>query len=148
MASEATTGRSQFAFHSLTFAQVFCERKLMKRCFQHLRRRYVDPKTSQAMEVRRWSSGSPAKVQYSPAPAPAITGVKWEPYVATQLQDAMRAGRTVFGKSIKHPADFFAAIDKDRSGWVDQTELQKALARLDVHLSAGQLEQLFVVMDR
>ena len=85
-------------------------------------------------------------MQYSPAPA--ITGVKWEPYVATQLQDAMRAGRTVFGKSIKHPADFFAAIDKDRSGWVDQTELQKALARLDVHLSAGQLEQLFVVMDR
>eukprot|EP01052_Picozoa_sp_SAG31_P037557 SAG31_NODE_4868_length_2899_cov_1.641071_3_plen_188_part_00 len=56
----------------------------------------------------------------------------WEGNVVKQLHEAMQTGRTLYGSPIKNAYDFFAAIDVDNSGTVDEAELVDALRRLDI----------------
>ena len=46
--------------------------------------------------------------------------------------NAMRAGRTLFGKKIADSDDLFDAIDRDGSGVIDLDEFAAALHRMDV----------------
>lgn len=68
---------------------------------------------------------------------------RWEVNVIQQLCSAMAGARYLYGVHIRTPADFFAAVDRDSSGAVDKVEFKTALERLDVSLTAEQLEKLF-----
>ena len=55
--------------------------------------------------------------------------------------------RTLFGKTIKHPHDFFSAIDSDGSGTVEADEMIDAFKRMDVGLSTEEVAWLLENMD-
>ena len=71
----------------------------------------------------------------------------WEAHVVQQLRAAMASERTLYGARVCSPADFFTAVDRDGSGAVDAAEFRTALERLDVALTAEQLQLLFETMD-
>ena len=80
-------------------------------------------------------------------PDPPAAMPRWEAYAVQQLRAAMASERTLYGARVCSPADFFKAVDRDGSGAVDAAEFQTALERLDVALTAEQLQVLFETMD-
>jgi Ca2+-binding EF-hand superfamily protein len=56
--------------------------------------------------------------------------------------------RTLYGHKINSLAQFFRAIDKDRSGEISSSELREACARLDIGLTPLQLDRCDATMPR
>ena len=60
----------------------------------------------------------------------------------SQLLDAIKSQRTLFGKRLKGAKQAFAAIDRDKTGTITASDLQKAMKRLDIKLSAAAVHEL------
>jgi tetratricopeptide (TPR) repeat protein/Ca2+-binding EF-hand superfamily protein len=60
----------------------------------------------------------------------------------SQLLDAIKSKRTLFGKRLKGAKNAFSAIDRDKDGTITASDLQKAMKRLDIKLSAAAVNEL------
>ena len=64
----------------------------------------------------------------------------------TIAQD-LRTGRTLYGVQMKETADVFKLMDRDGSETIDAAELSAALSRLEMRLSAEQLQAVLEAVD-
>ena len=64
----------------------------------------------------------------------------------TIAQD-LRSCRTLYGVQMKETADVFKLMDRDGSETIDAAELSAALSRLEMRLSAEQLQAVLEAVD-
>jgi Ca2+-binding EF-hand superfamily protein len=62
--------------------------------------------------------------------------------VLTALQNLIGQKRKFYGHTITDTADIFKGIDKDGSGTIDYEEFKGGMERLDIGLSATQIDEL------
>ncbi|CAJ1386890.1 unnamed protein product [Effrenium voratum] len=68
--------------------------------------------------------------------------------VLTRVNMALQSGKlVVYGRKIHDAHSFFKAIDKDGSGALDPSELQRGFRRLGVDVSDALLQQLCDALD-
>ena len=66
----------------------------------------------------------------------------------SQLLNAIRSKRTLFGKRLKGARQAFAAMDRDGDGLISAEDLKSAMHRLDIKLSDAATRELIALMDR
>ena len=76
-----------------------------------------------------------------------LLGCRVELALRKALWEAIHYGRTLYGRPCSDLASFFAAVDHDGCDAVTCPELSQALTRLDVGLSAVQLDRLLATLD-
>ena len=67
-------------------------------------------------------------------------------FALRQLLEAMKNGRTLYGKDIHTPDTFFDAVDHNSDGNITTDELLEAMKRMDVNLSNLQVNALMTAM--
>ena len=68
-------------------------------------------------------------------------------FALRQLLRGMNNGRTLYGKSISTPDEFFDAVDMDDDGNITMEEFAVAMKRMDVELSCAQIFAMMRAMD-
>lgn len=67
--------------------------------------------------------------------------------IMQQLRDILAADRTLFDKKMHTARDLFDQMDRDGNGLVDVQELHRAFQRLDLGVSAVQLDHMVELID-
>jgi hypothetical protein len=67
--------------------------------------------------------------------------------IMQQLRDILTADRTLFDKKMHTARDLFDQMDRDGNGLVDVQELHRAFQRLDLGVSAVQLDHMVELID-
>ena len=67
-------------------------------------------------------------------------------FALRQLLSVMNSGRSLYGKQIGSPDLFFEAVDRDADGEITRDEFRNAMKRLDVNLTAAQVDDLLFAM--
>ena len=67
---------------------------------------------------------------------------QWEMNILAAIRQVVGGRRQLFGHSLPTTQDVFAAMDRDGDGMLDVREIGQALSRLDIPLTAEQLQTL------
>lgn len=67
--------------------------------------------------------------------------------LVTMLTRAMRAKRTLYGRVVSDTRTFFEAVDRDGSGTISLSELSDAFRRLDLDVSATDMDKVLACID-
>ena len=73
--------------------------------------------------------------------------VRWLAQVFRVIAQQLRGRRRLFGHVLRRPSDLFAIIDRDGSDGLDAPELRDALRRMDIGLTAAQVEEVLTAVD-
>jgi hypothetical protein len=83
-----------------------------------------------------------------PPPSPPTSDATQFHFALRQLLEAMKNNRTLYGKQINSPDQFFDAVDQNNDGIITTNEFQIAMKRMDVELSSIQVRALLSAMSQ